>query len=66
MLYYFECLLFFIISIVFMYVLGSAINSKKTDFSNRLVSGFIIYYFFVAIVGVPIQVLRLPYVIFYI
>ena len=67
MVYYFECFIFFIISTVIMYLFGTALFYNKDDnVSARLVYGFIIHEFLIAIAGLPIQVLKLPYIIFYV
>ena len=66
MLYYFECLLFFIVSVVFVFLLGTALfyNKNKNE-SARIVYGYIIHEFLIAIIGIPVQLLKLPYIIFY-
>lgn len=56
MLDYIIGFLFFLISIVFFYFLGTALRKKTESFSLSLLVGYITYSFFIALFLIPIQV----------
>lgn len=55
---------FFIFFSVFLYILGSAIVNQKERYSYKLIIGYLVYSFFVAVCGIAVQVLYLPWKIF--
>lgn len=53
--------LFFLFFIFFLYIVGTANVSTSKCFAYRILIGYLIYEFFVAIVGIPIQLLDIPW-----
>lgn len=56
--------LFFLFFIFFLYIIGTANVSKSKCFAYRILIGYLIYELFVAIVGIPIQLLDIPWLYF--
>ena len=58
---YFVSGLFFLFFIFFLYFIGTANVSSSKCFAYRILIGYLIFEFFVAIVGIPIQLLDIPW-----
>lgn len=57
-------LLFIIFYVLFMYLIGSACYKKEGSYPSHFIVGYLIFSFFVAIGGIPIQILNLPWLVF--
>lgn len=61
---YLTGLLFIIFYVLFMYLIGSAFYKKEGSYPSHFIVGYLIFSFFVAIGGIPIQILNLPWLVF--
>lgn len=61
---YLAGLLFIIFYVLFMYLIGSACYKKEGSYPSHFIVGYLIFSFFVAIGGIPIQILNLPWLVF--
>lgn len=61
---YLTGLLFIIFYVLFMYLIGSAFYNKEGSYPSHFIVGYLIFSFFVAIGGIPIQILNLPWLVF--
>ncbi len=61
---YLAGLLFIIFYVLFMYLIGSACYKKEGSYPSHFIVGYLIFSFFVAIGGIPIQLLNLPWLVF--
>lgn len=64
MIEYIKCGLFFIAFTIVIYVFGAFISNEKSSWASRFVKGYIVYSFFVAILGIIVQLLNLNWKIF--
>lgn len=63
MIDYLICTIFFVLFTVMLYALGTVIL-KKEDVSEALISGYLVYSFPVAVGGITVQLLNLPWACF--
>ena len=61
---YLTGLLFIIFYVLFMYLIGCAFYKKEGSYPSHFIVGYLIFSFFVAIGGIPIQILNLPWLVF--
>lgn len=57
--------LFFTAFIIFLYLLGNAILDNRKSAPYKLLTGYLVYSFFVAIGGITVQVLNTEWIIFF-
>ena len=55
---YLLCTLFYCVFTLLLIVFGNAINRKNKSISENLITGYLVYSFCVAIIGIPLQVLN--------
>lgn len=56
--------IFFTLFSIFMYLVGTAIVDRNESYSYKFVIGYLVYSFFVAVFGIIVQVINLPWKIF--
>jgi hypothetical protein len=61
---YLLCTLFYCVFTLLLIVFGNAINRKNKSISENLITGYLVYSFCVAIIGIPLQVLNVPWIVF--
>ena len=49
---------------ILLYIFGKAISKKERNVSFSFVIGYVVYSFLVAIVGIPVQLMNLPWIVF--
>lgn len=61
---YLICTIFWMLFTILLYMFGRAISKKERNVSFSFVIGYVVYSFLVAIVGIPVQLMNLPWMIF--
>ncbi|OCN05566.1 hypothetical protein A4S06_08345 [Erysipelotrichaceae bacterium MTC7] len=64
MLQYLICTVFVVLYILFMYLVGSSLCENEKSYPYKFIVGYLVFSFAVAIVGIPIQLLNLPWIVF--
>lgn len=61
---YLICTIFWMFLTILLYMFGKAISKKERNVSFSFVIGYVVYSFLVAIVGIPVQLMNLPWIVF--
>ena len=61
---YLICSVFWCIFTLMLYTFGKVIKRDSKSFSESLIWGYIVYSMLIAVVGMPMQILNLPWIVF--
>lgn len=61
---YLVCSLFWLLFVLLLYYFGNSLNGGKKSVAHNLISGYLVYSFFIAVVGILMQLVNAPWEIF--